>query len=438
MHERIGVNLGSDMVVTEAIPRIRGGVATFPFDDGTANQSFLISYGDRNWKVSPIVMAVLQYIDGKRDAKEIQHLLLNEHGVRFTVAEVEQIVIKIRHNGLLDESGSVIAPTKRRMLWGKIPIFSAVVVQKLSFLKLLFKKQVLTALIILAIVFLAFIFVSHPISVISNEITNLSFLNLVLVYALTLLFGVIHEFGHSVALISGGQKPGRIGLGVYYFMPVLFSDVTNAWRLNRAGRILVDIGGMYFQCLILLLTFILNVVVFHSQLVSLAISLSAFQVVLNFSPFIKLDGYWVLCDFLGVASVYETVRNLILSPFSKKARISFLAIQIKKRVVVCVYTILLVIFCVYFGDLMIRTCFLAMQTLLSDVQMLMMSGFNANVGVASVFSYIFSRVTHLIVIGFLIRLIILIPQYVAFLIKRKQIVKNANQSLGQVGNCEND
>ena len=47
-----------------------------------------------------------------------------------------------------------------------------------------------------------------------------------------------------------GALPDRIGIGIYVIYPALFSDVTAAWRLSRGQRVLVDLGGSYFQLLV--------------------------------------------------------------------------------------------------------------------------------------------------------------------------------------------
>ena len=36
-----------------------------------------------------------------------------------------------------------------------------------------------------------------------------------------------------------------------YFFPVLYSDVTKAWRLAPYQRSIVDLGGLYFQAIAL-------------------------------------------------------------------------------------------------------------------------------------------------------------------------------------------
>ena len=56
-----------------------------------------------------------------------------------------------------------------------------------------------------------------------------------------------HELGHAAACRYGGAEPGAIGVGVYLVFPVFYTDVTDSYRLGRAGRVRTDLGGLYFN-----------------------------------------------------------------------------------------------------------------------------------------------------------------------------------------------
>ena len=66
---------------------------------------------------------------------------------------------------------------------------------------------------------------------------------LVAVIAATLL----HEIGHAAACCHGGARPGPIGAGVYLVWPAFYCDVTDAYRLDRRGRLRTDLGGIYLN-----------------------------------------------------------------------------------------------------------------------------------------------------------------------------------------------
>jgi putative peptide zinc metalloprotease protein len=55
------------------------------------------------------------------------------------------------------------------------------------------------------------------------------------VVALTVLSAGFHEFGHAAAARYGGSTPGVMGFGIYLFWPAFYTDVTDSYRLGRAG-----------------------------------------------------------------------------------------------------------------------------------------------------------------------------------------------------------
>ena len=72
------------------------------------------------------------------------------------------------------------------------------------------------------------------------------------VAGLTLASLLFHEFGHASACRYGGARPGVIGFGLYLVWPSLYTDVTDAYRLGRAGRLRTDLGGVYFNAIFIL------------------------------------------------------------------------------------------------------------------------------------------------------------------------------------------
>src|SRR5205085_149310 len=56
-----------------------------------------------------------------------------------------------------------------------------------------------------------------------------------------------HEIGHATGTRYGGAKPGVMGVGIYIVWPAFYTDITDAYRLGKAGRLRADMGGMYFN-----------------------------------------------------------------------------------------------------------------------------------------------------------------------------------------------
>ncbi|MEL7162822.1 MAG: hypothetical protein AAFN92_18840, partial [Bacteroidota bacterium] len=61
---------------------------------------------------------------------------------------------------------------------------------------------------------------------------------------------LFHELGHAASAYRFGVKPKKIGAGFYLVFPVLFADITEAWKLNRNRRLIVNMAGIYLQLLV--------------------------------------------------------------------------------------------------------------------------------------------------------------------------------------------
>ena len=137
---------------------------------------------------------------------------------------------------------------------------------------------------------------------------------MVTMFVATALSAGFHEFGHAAALRYSGGKPGRIGAGLYLVWPAFFTDVTDAYRLNRAGRLRTDLGGLYFNAIFVLATFALWWVTGIDALLVL-VPLQLLQMVHQLLPAVRMDGYHILSDLCGVpdlfARIKPTLRRLI-------------------------------------------------------------------------------------------------------------------------------
>jgi hypothetical protein len=125
-----------------------------------------------------------------------------------------------------------------------------------------------------------------------------------LVLAAFLATAVWHEIGHAAALKREGRAAGVVGLGMLLLVPVLYCDVTAVALLPRRGRLRVDASGLVFQLAGGGFLFALSgVLVSWAPRVALSFQvaglLALLAVVWSLIPFMRTDGYWLLCDLLG-------------------------------------------------------------------------------------------------------------------------------------------
>jgi putative peptide zinc metalloprotease protein len=130
-------------------------------------------------------------------------------------------------------------------------------------------------------------------------------------FALFQLSVVAHEFGHASACAYYGVKPRDIGFAIYLIYPVFYSDVTAAWQLKRWQRVVVDLGGVFFQLIIGAL-FTLGYFWWHWEPLRLAFLLIFSSCLFSLNPIFKFDGYWVVADALGVVNLGKQPRRILM------------------------------------------------------------------------------------------------------------------------------
>ena len=130
------------------------------------------------------------------------------------------------------------------------------------------------------------------------------------VVVLTVLSAGFHEFGHAAAARYGGSTPGAMGFGFYLFWPAFYTDVTDSYTLGRAGRVRTDLGGLYFNALVVLASFgVWWLTGWHAVL--LLVATQILQMIRQLLPLLRFDGYHVLADLTGVPDLYQRIGPIL-------------------------------------------------------------------------------------------------------------------------------
>src|SRR6478672_5533246 len=133
-----------------------------------------------------------------------------------------------------------------------------------------------------------------------------------LVMAVIVVSAGLHEMGHATACAYGGANPGGMGAGIYVVWPAFYTDVTDAYRLDRGGRLRTDLGGVYVNAIIVIITAGGYAVTGYEPLVLLCFLLQI-VVLQQMLPFLRLDGYYVLSDLVGVPDLFRRIGPVLRS-----------------------------------------------------------------------------------------------------------------------------
>ncbi|MAZ31534.1 MAG: peptidase M50 [Thalassospira sp.] len=127
--------------------------------------------------------------------------------------------------------------------------------------------------------------------------------------AITLtLAKILHEFGHAYSAARYGCRVPSMGVAFLVMYPVLYTDTSDAWRIiSKEKRLRIAAAGIRVElALALLATFFWHIVPpgpLQSAVFLLATTTWITTLLINLSPFMRFDGYYLLSDFLGIANL---------------------------------------------------------------------------------------------------------------------------------------
>lgn len=172
------------------------------------------------------------------------------------------------------------------------------------------------------------------------DMGNFSLVQIPAYYMLFLLVLFFHELGHATAAFSYGVRPKEIGFGLYFIFPVFFTNVTNIWELNTTKRIIVNIGGIYFQLLVNLLLTSLAWFGISLAIVQKLFMINSISIIICLVPFLRYDGYWIISDLCRIPNLRKKASALIAHFIAKPTQIKSYYLQNKIPVSLTIYTAL--------------------------------------------------------------------------------------------------
>lgn len=125
-------------------------------------------------------------------------------------------------------------------------------------------------------------------------------------FAVALFFAKLcHEFGHAFMAKRAGCRVQSMGVAFMVLLPMFYTDVSDAWRVNdRRARLLIGAGGVLAElllaCIALLVWSLLPDGPARTAAFMLASATWITTLVVNLNPFMRFDGYFLLSDLWEV------------------------------------------------------------------------------------------------------------------------------------------
>jgi putative peptide zinc metalloprotease protein len=267
-------------------------------------------------QMSPLLYLVTSHIDGRRAPAEIAALTSADLGRRLSAEQVGLLLTtKLIPLGVVAaKDAPAVAPRANPLLSLRargtlLPTRVANAVGTL--LQPLFRWPLVIAVVASVAALDYWIFAVHGLGRGLNEILR-NPVDLLVVAGLSAVAGLFHECGHASGCRCGGARTGVIGFGIYLVYPSFFTNVTDSYRLSRAGRLRTDLGGLYFN-LIFMLVLAGIYVGTGDELLLLVIALTHLEMLEQLLPFARYDGYYILSDLVGVPDLFARVLPILRS-----------------------------------------------------------------------------------------------------------------------------
>lgn len=299
----------------DALPRLRDDLRGTPFQEGfgaAASGKFLVEAGESCYLLSADTWAAVQELaagpatlaafteayalrTGNAATPEEMHALVWERLPRTLFADTPVEPRRppfIFHRRLL--SPEAVGTLTRRLAWVYSPAVAVLVALAFA-----------TSLVVTLVTGPA-----TPATLAPGELGAL--------IALVLASMLVHELGHAAACTRFGCPHGEVGWGVYLYLPMLYTDVTRAWRLSPRQRAVVDLGGLYFQAIIV------PALAFWawysgSHVAQSLVWINVYMMLHALNPMFKMDGYWLLTDLSGLTNLHRRTGAALKAGFLRLA-----------------------------------------------------------------------------------------------------------------------
>ncbi len=132
-----------------------------------------------------------------------------------------------------------------------------------------------------------------------------------IVYLITLLEVLLHEFAHGVTCKHFGGQIRKLGIMWYMAMFIFFCDTTSAWTFpKKSQRIWVSLAGPLVSWAFFGVTACCAGLTAASATPWAALwiiltFMNAFGLVMNFNPLIRMDAYYILVDWTEIPNLQK-------------------------------------------------------------------------------------------------------------------------------------
>jgi putative peptide zinc metalloprotease protein len=274
---------------------------------------------ERFFRFREIEHFIAQQYNGTNSAETIIHRVEERFEVSLSAGNLAQFTRNLQGMGLLVHKDNPVASANGRKKWrlnGDLFYLRGKLFNPESFFNWVYPKIrfMFTPTFLVSSALLVLLAVGITITdwnIILHQSYNLFRIeSLILAWFIMLGVVMLHEFAHGLTCKHFGGQVREIGFMLIYFQPAFYCNVSDAWLFpKKAHRMWVTFAGGYFEVFLWALATLVwrltdpSTTINHFALIVTATS--AFKMFFNMNPLIKLDGYYLLCDWLDIPNLRQ-------------------------------------------------------------------------------------------------------------------------------------
>jgi putative peptide zinc metalloprotease protein len=291
---------------------------------------------------------VIELFDGVRSYEEISALNLEQHNIFYDPEQVRELAgdlesINFWYKTQQEKNIAWLqkSSAERRKIakqgktkWGDLSVILFPAMNPDPFLTWLHKRISFvytwwfTLLTLAAFAVMGGIFITHWGAIAQDTLLFYNFkaktlFDIAQFWLLATVVMCIHEIGHGLTTKHYGARVMAMGFALIYLTPAFYTDTSEGEvKGNRYERLMITVSGVWVEMMICTAATLVwwgtaagTTVHDFAYLVILITGIAV--ILINWNPLMKLDGYYILTELLGVVDLKET-STMFVSAWVKK------------------------------------------------------------------------------------------------------------------------
>ncbi len=321
-------------------PRLHPHVIARPQNEnGEAIIYAIVSGANQLYRFTPQQWDLLQLFNGERSYQDVSNEYKSRTGIHFSPQSIQEYVSDLEEiwytspqepNVMAAQKGAEERHKHAAKKWEDITTITVGHWDPDTYLTRLHEKMAFvysgwfTSLTLAFFAVMACIFIGRWSEIGADTLKYYNFTekglgDIVEFWLLFCFLGFFHESAHGLTCKHFGGAVHKMGFLLYYLEPCFFVDVTEVYIFaGKWARIATSIAGIWVELMFCSLASIIwwgtpVGTPLHDFTYKIMLITGVGVVVLNLDPLIKLDGYYILCELVGIIGLKEDSTAFVSS-----------------------------------------------------------------------------------------------------------------------------